>query len=131
MNVVWIILGIIVGIIVLFVGLQLSLVYMMRRKEGKPMPELDGKIAKLLRKGERGLFYFHSPSCRACLTTTPIITEMARRNKRVFSVDISKDMAIARKFGVMATPATVLVEGGVVQKILIGPQPAETIKGLI
>lgn len=123
--------GLLVGFIALMVLTRVMIAVNIRKHKGQPAPELSGTAAKLVRPGKRALFYFFSPSCAACKTMTPQIQEMGKRNRQVMAVDISQDMATARKFGVMATPTTVLVTDGVVQDILIGPQPKSALEGML
>jgi len=121
-----------VAAIAAFMGLQLLLVRRMQRKQGQPAPELDGTAGKAISGGKSALFYFHSPMCGACKTMTPEVERLARSHQgRVFPVDISVDMATARSFGVMATPTTIVVERGVIQQVLIGPQPKTRLEGLV
>jgi len=122
-------LGALVLAFVLFVvGMRVFMVMRIKRQEGKPVPELSGKLGRAAKGRGLSMFYFYSPQCGPCKAMTPVVKNM-RGN--VFAVDITKDMDVARKFGVMATPTTVLVKQGVVQQILVGPQPAPTLKGLM
>ncbi len=125
------VLSIVVGIVALFIGMQLFMVLKMKFKKGKKAPELEGKAGRLINSGEKVLFYFYSPGCRACKPMTPFVKNMAKRNKKVFPVDISQDMATARKFGVMGTPSTVVVKAGTIVEFLVGFQPEERVRGLL
>lgn len=121
------ILYVILGAIALFFLLQFGMVWKMRLKKGKPAPELGGRF-----KGNgKKLFYFYSPSCGACKPMTPVIEKLKKKNRNVFKVNIANDMATARKFGVMGTPSTVLVDEGVIREFLVGPQPEDKIRALI
>jgi thioredoxin 1 len=123
------VLGSLVLAFVLFVlGLRVFMVMRIKRQQGKPAPELSGKLGRAARGRDRALFYFYSPSCGPCKPMTPVVRSMSGN---VHAVDITKDMDTARRFGVMATPTTVLVEKGVVQRILVGPQPESTLRGLM
>ena len=88
-------------------------------------------MGKVVRKGRPALFYFYSPQCGACRVMTPVIKEMEKAGKDVFAIDISVDMATARKFGVMATPTTVQINKGIIEDILIGPRPKAALEALI
>jgi len=125
------VLTIVVGIVALFIGMQLFMVLKMKFKKGKAAPELGGKAGRMINNGDRVLFYFYSPGCRACKPMTPYIKNMAKRNKKIFPVDISQDMATAQKFGVMGTPSTVVIETGKIVEFLVGFQPEERVHGLL
>jgi len=119
------------GLVAAFIGLQVFMVRRMVRKQGQPPPTLDGKAGRRIERGKPALFYFFSPQCGACRAMTPVVKSMASHDDGVFPVDISQDMATARKFGVMATPTTIVVRDGVIARVLVGPQPETTLRGLM
>ena len=125
------VLSIVVVLVALFVGMQFFMVFKMKFKKGKAAPQLDGKAGKMTINGEKVLFYFYSPGCRACTPMTPVIKNLAKKNKNIFAVDISKDMTTAQKFGVMGTPSTVLVEAGKIKEFLVGFQSEGKVKALL
>jgi thioredoxin 1 len=114
---------ILVGIIALFFMLQYFMIWKMKRQKGKPAPRVNGQGGKAIQSGHKTLFYFFSPSCRACGTMTPVVDNLQKKHRNIFKIDISKDMATAKKFGIMGTPSVVMIEGGTIQEFLIGPQP--------
>lgn len=121
-----------VAVIVLFLGMQILMVRRMRRQKGRPAPELEGAEGEAIRSGGSSLFYFYSPRCGACRAMTPVVQEMAKkRGDAVFPVDISRDLSMARQFGVMATPTTILVRDGSVADVLIGPQPESALRAMV
>ncbi|HKJ80599.1 MAG TPA: thioredoxin family protein [Ignavibacteriaceae bacterium] len=111
---------IILGIILLIFSLQFMMILQARKSKGKKIEGLQGKLKSLEKKGSKGLVYFFSPSCHACKAQTPIIKELQSSNKNVYDVDISKDMDTARIFGVKATPSTIIVEDGIISRVLLG-----------
>jgi thioredoxin 1 len=128
MIVVYALISVVLAFVLFVVGLRVFMVLRIKRQEGKPVPELSGKLGRVARARGRSLFYFYSPQCGPCRAMTPVVKSM-RGN--VHAVDITQDMETARRFGVMATPTTVLVSEGVVQQILVGPQPESTLRGLM
>jgi thioredoxin 1 len=128
MIVVYSLVAVALAFVLFVVGLRVFMVLRIKRQEGKPAPELTGRLGRAARGRDKALFYFYSPSCGPCKPMTPVVKAM-RGN--VHAVDITQDMETARKFGVMATPTTVLVRHGVVQQILVGPQPAPALKALM
>ncbi len=130
-GILYVFLALVGAFLVLIFGMRLVLVLRIRKSKGKPAPQLSGKPGRVVRKRPAALFYFYSPSCGACRTMTPVVKQMSKSLDTVFPVDISRDMETARKFGVMATPTTVLVKKGLVDEILIGPQSEGTLRGLL
>lgn len=119
------------GIAGLFVMLQVWMRVKTRFKKGKPAPELTGKYAKALQSGKPALFYFYTDSCAACRPMTPIIEKYRKKNRNVFKIDARREIDLVRKFGIMGTPSTILVEDGVIKEFLVGPQAEEKIAAYI
>jgi len=111
---------IISGIVILFVSMQLYMVLSAKRAKGRKLSGLSGKLRSLERNDSTGLVYFFSPSCRACTMQTPVIKDLQKNHNNIFDVDISKDINTARIFGVKATPTTVAVKNGVIDKVFVG-----------
>lgn len=123
-----IVIYIILGIVALFFALQFFMIFKMRMKKGKQAPDLSGKWGALINSGQKALFYFYSPGCRACREMTPYIRTLSKKSNKVVPVDISKDMSIAQRFGVMGTPSTVVVSQRMIQEFWVGPQPESKIR---
>lgn len=121
------ILYIIGGAVGLFVLLQIWMRVKTVFKKGKPVPELPAKYSKVLQSGKPALFYFYSDNCAACKPMTPIIDKFSRSNRNVFKINARRDIDLVRKFGIMGTPSTILVQDGVIKEFLVGPQPEEKI----
>jgi thioredoxin 1 len=123
---------IILGIVLLFIALQMVPRLISASKKGKDAPELSGSYSRAVKKSNQpSLFYFYSPQCGACKPMTPIIDKMADRYRNLFKVNVANDMDTARKFGVMGTPSIVLVKEGKIQEFLVGPQPEDKIVDLL
>jgi thioredoxin 1 len=113
---------ILLGIVLVFVAMRFALVMSMKRKQGHPAPELDGKLGKAVRQGKKVLIYFFGPSCPPCIQMSPVVEEFSKEHSHIYKIDVSKEMSIARKFGVMGTPALVLVEAGTIKQFRMGFQ---------
>lgn len=131
MTFLYIILSVAGAFVALMIGMRLLIQFKSSALKGKPAPELGGRPGKIIQKGKAALFYFYSPSCGACASMTPAVKALSKDNEGVFPVDISTDMATARKFGVMATPTLVVVKNRLIQEILIGPQPPTSLAGYL
>ncbi len=121
----------ILGIILVFVAIRFALVISMKQKQGRPAPELDGKMGKAIRRGKRVLLYFYGPTCPPCVQMAPIIEKIAQEVPNIYKIDVTKEMPIARKFGVMGTPAVVVIENGVIQQFKMGFQNEAALKQLL
>ena len=119
------------GVILLFFAFQYVVIFKMRMSKGNPAPDLPGHLGKQIKKGERLLIYFFSPGCRACVPMGPIIDGLNSKSERVYKIDVSKDMATAKSFGIMGTPATVIVDKGHIAEFLVGAQKEEKLVNLL
>jgi thioredoxin 1 len=122
---------IVIAVVGLFVTMQVFMVLKMKAKKGSAAPQLDGRAGRMIKEQGEALFYFYSPGCRACKPMTPYVKSMAEKNKQVMPVDVSQEMAIAQKFGVMGTPSTVLVQDSKIIEFLVGFQPEDKVKSLL
>lgn len=77
------------------------------------------------------LYYFYSDNCGPCRSMTPIIDELSSEHDNVVKVDIRQDPETARKFGIRATPTTILVRDNVVQKVLLGAKSKKQLLQLL
>lgn len=119
---------ILLGIFVAFMGMQYLMVLRSKRNKGKRVENVGGKLGKLMMAGGKAMVYFYSPSCRACKYQTPMIDRLISDGHKVQKVDISRDMATARKFGVMATPTTVVLEGDRIVEFLVGAKTEDKLR---
>ncbi len=97
-----------------------------RRVEGlgKSLPGLDAP-------GECGLVYFYSEGCPPCREMTPMIDRLAKDHPLVFKIDVGADPDTARRFGVRATPTTLIVRDGLVTRSILGARRRELFERLL
>ncbi len=100
-------------------------------KRGKKLENISGELGRQLRAGKRMLIYFYSPSCVACKSMTPMVNKMHRDNKNVHMINLATDMETGRKFGVLGTPATVVVENERIEKFFLGARSEQFLRNLI
>jgi thioredoxin 1 len=84
-----------------------------RRMIGKSIEWGNGTI-------EKRLFYFYSPKCGPCRRMTPIIDKLAQQYPTVTKVDVSDEPETASRFGIRATPTTVLVKDNIIEEVMLG-----------
>ena len=81
--------------------------------------------------GGSRLFYFYSPSCGPCRSMTPIVDKLASQSDAITKVDISQDPELAKRFGIRATPTTVLVEDDTIKDVRLGAQSQKQLQQLL
>jgi thioredoxin 1 len=116
------------GIFVSLVVFQYLFVLRSRKNRGRRVGNIGGIVGKAIMNGQRAMVYFYSPSCRACKYQTPTIDKLISRGYKVLKIDVSKDISTARKFGVMATPTTVVLEGDTIVEFLVGVKSEDKLK---
>ena len=122
---------IIVGIVALYLGLQIFMIFSAKRSKGTKISGLSGNLKALEKSGSKGIVYFFSPSCRACTMQTPVIKSLQKKYKNIFDVDISKDLQTARIFGVKATPTTVAIKNGIIDDVFIGVKQQDVLENYL
>jgi len=126
-----ILLYILAGIVIFFALMNLSIVFRAKFRKGKPVPELGGKIGEAIKRGEKVMLYFYSPTCSACKVQTPIIDKLINSSDgrtKIFKIDVSRDVNIALKLGVMGTPSTVIIDGGKIKEFFVGVKPEKILR---
>ena len=119
------------GLIVLFVLFNLFPLLRARLARGRAVPELDALLTAEQRQSPRLLVYFWSPSCGMCRAMTQVVDRLASERHEVLKVNVAESMALARHFGVMATPSLAVVENGVVKNLLLGAKTEPQIRSLL
>lgn len=122
---------IVLAIVGFFVFVQVFFFIQGLLKKGKDIEDFDGEIGNKVKSGRKLLLYFYSPGCSACKAMTPVVEKMRQGNENVHKIDLSRDMKLAKIFGVMGTPATVLVENSKIQKYVLGARPESYLVNLI
>ena len=123
--------AILIGIMLLFLVLQLLPLVRAFRIRGRPAPDLSGLVDPKLLKAEPLLFYFFSPGCGMCRSMTPFIDKLALRHANLVKVDVSETTELAGKFGVMGTPTLVLIRAGKVEQMLVGAKSEKRVLAML
>lgn len=119
------------AVIVFFVALQWRLRIKAQRVAGQLLPPIDGDLAVALEKRGKVLLYFFSPHCGPCRAMTPVIDRLMQTRDNVFKVDLTRDMDMARKFRVMATPTLMLLSRDKIDSVHLGPASEAKIAKLL
>ena len=123
---------VVIAIIGFFVVLRLLTWINGKLKKGKTVPPFSGEIGRRIQAGERLLLYFYTPSCGACKAMTPVIDEMRQKSKNVYKINLAREneRKIGQAFGVMGTPATVLVENARIDNFILGARSKKFLNAL-
>lgn len=100
-------------------------------KKGKVIEGVDGELGRSIDSGEKNLLYFYSNGCAACRPMSPVIDALKKEYKAVHKINIATDMDMARKFGVMGTPSTILIENRKISSFLVGAKSESALRKLL
>ncbi|WP_448588562.1 thioredoxin family protein [Thermocrinis sp.] len=104
---------------VVFLRLGLKL-YVLKKAKTKEGMKVEGF--------RDGVLYFYSRRCGACKAMEPQVERLSKeievKKLDVFSQEGQEE---AKKFGVMATPTTILIKEGKIHKVLVGFVSAERV----
>jgi len=100
------------------------------RMVGKSADRLRQEIPAL-EESDRALVYCFSPNCPPCRNMMPHIDQLAEETGRVFKLDITSHMDLAREIGIRATPTLLLVVEGEIRKVLVGAKPPAQLRDLL
>lgn len=105
-------------LLAIFLLLFFSFLLVMRLVAVSKSKRMQGKSFDKLKEG---IVYFYSERCGACKLMKPQVEKLKER-VQVLEVDVAKPEGykLAQEMGVVATPTTLVVKGGVVQKVFVG-----------
>lgn len=117
--------------IAVFVLLNFLPLWRARQMRGRAVPDLDALLTVAQRGKQRLLVYFWRPSCGMCRGMTPVIEKLSAERGDVLKVNTAEAGALAKQFGVTATPSLALVEQGIVKKLVVGAKSEPQIRALL
>jgi thiol-disulfide isomerase/thioredoxin len=115
------ILIIIAAVIMFFTTMR----FMMMRKAAKfkgkeiDISLLDENTQNLLNQN-KSMLYFYTPHCGACKSQAPIIDKLSEEIKSLGKIDLTGNIDVAREFGIMGTPTTMLMLKNRIAEIYVG-----------
>jgi len=119
------------GFLTLLVGMQVYALLKARSRRGKPVVGLEGPLGQAVAAGTRVMAYFYSETCASCRVQTPVVDRLQQEFAGIFKIDVSNDRETARALGVLGTPATVIIEGGIVREYLLGRKTEGELRKLL
>ncbi len=81
--------------------------------------KIENEIGEQI-KDQKGLLYFHSPSCDNCKTQTPIIEKLKNKINNIISIDASQNPKTSRALNVMGTPSIIFFSGNIIRGYYVG-----------
>lgn len=126
----WIVLILII-IFLSFVLVQYVSIRRLKSKKGQVIDNIDGELGKILLENKKLMLYFWTESCRVCKHQTPIILELKNEFKNIFLINLSDDISIAKKLGIMAVPTIMLVESRKILDVMVGAQDINKMKQIL
>ncbi len=121
-----------------FIGLAVTwglyLIYMYvatRASEGLAADPLFKRFPELAAVNGKALVYCYAPHCGPCRPMSKEVDILAETGAPVFKFDVTDDPALSREMGIRATPTLILIEDGVVSRMLLGVRTANYMHGLI
>jgi thiol-disulfide isomerase/thioredoxin len=115
-----VLLFVLMGVLTLLVSVQIFALLKARSLRGKPVAGLTRSIGQAVAAGRRVVVYCYSDACAACRAQTPLMDMLQRELPDIYKIDVVNDRENARALSVMGTPATVIIEGGIVREYLLG-----------
>lgn len=79
----------------------------------------------------RRLYYFYAPHCGPCRAMTPMVERMQSIHPNLIKINIEDSQALAKSFGIAATPSFVLVNEGVIRQVILGAQSEQKLKHIL
>lgn len=117
----------VMGAIALLLGRMLWIGLTSQRVRGHSVAPL-AELFPGLRDQERAVVYCYSAHCPPCARLTPAIDRLRERFPNLYKLDIQRSPKLARELGIRATPTTLLIEGGSILKVILGPSAAESVE---
>lgn len=115
MKILYIGAAILAALFILKIALQLILLKKAKKTVGVKLTDILPEL-----RGKDFFLYLYSPTCTPCIRLTPQIKTLISKGIKGRMIDVSKNIDVARKLGIMATPSVVIVKDGYVKDVLMG-----------
>lgn len=106
-------------IIILLAGVWGMLLRQSKKPQGAA-PPLSEVLPEGIEARPKMLFYFYSEHCGHCRRVTPLVEALEKEQPGVVKVDVRRQLATARRFGVKGTPTLFRVDHGNISGVHVG-----------
>ncbi|MDZ7661566.1 thioredoxin family protein [Thiohalophilus sp.] len=110
--------GLILAVVGFLLWWQWSMLRQARRYVGRPAPDttaVDGA-----NRAARRIYFFHAVHCGPCRAVAPLVDRLCREYPNLVKVDVASHPALARRFGVAATPSFIIVANDRIDEVRLG-----------
>ena len=104
----------------LFAAYLLYMLFGSRKAIGKSPSQLIEQFPDLIQSNDPALIYCYGPHCRACRSMAPNIDAVKNNTGRVFKLDISQNMELARQLDIRVVPTTLVFKKGKISNSMLG-----------
>ncbi len=115
MKILYIGAAVIAALFILKIILQIIVLRKAKKNVGVKLTEVLPEL-----RGKDFFIYFYSPTCTPCIRLTPVIKDLISKGVKGKMIDVTKNLEVARKLGIMATPSVVIVKNGYINDVLMG-----------
>ena len=119
---------IVILILVLFIAYLAYTVLGSRKAIGKSPSQLLQQFPELIQSDDPALIYCYGPNCSACRSMEPNINAVGEITGRVFKLNISQNMSLARELGIRGIPTTLVFREGKISSSMLGIKSEKTLK---
>ncbi len=115
MKILYIGAAVIAALFILKIILQIIVLRKAKKNVGVKLTEVLPEL-----RGKDFFIYLYSPTCTPCIRLTPVIKDLISKGVKGKMIDVTKNLEVARKLGIMATPSVVIVKNGYINDVLMG-----------
>jgi thioredoxin 1 len=102
-----------------------------RAAEGRPAGELRELFPSLDDSRKAALVYCYTPTCGPCRAMTIEVDALQEESDRVYKLDISRHLELARDLGIRATPTVLLLRDGHIERSYVGAKRRDFLRRLL
>jgi thioredoxin 1 len=102
-----------------------------RTSEGRSAEALYPVFPALSGRNGVSLVYCFTPACRPCRPMSLEVDRLIEQGAPIYKLDLQANPEIAREYGIRATPTLMVVQDGVISRMLLGVKTRQAMQQLI